>query len=381
MRNKRLIKIIFALAAIIILIAVIFALLKSQAIPELPAPITPPVSENGTGNNNEPPPAPTQTAPKSEVLAENLEIPWALEFLSDGRIIFTERPGNVKIFDPATKKVSTITKIAEVNHIGEGGLHGVALRPNTTNQIYLYYTYAESGNVLNKVVRYILAGDKLNFDKEIIKGIPGKSTHNGGRIKFGPDGMLYIGAGDAQNPDASQNSQAISGKILRLTPEGEIPADNPFNNAVYSYGHRNPQGLAWDSTGQLWATEHGSNTRDEVNKITKGANYGWPLIRGDDTRSGMVLPFKHSGDDTWAPSGLAAVGNTLYFVGLRGSSLFKLDTKTVKLERYLRNEFGRLREVVVGSDGLLYLFTNNRDGRGNPVSTDDRLIRINPEKL
>lgn len=345
-------------------------------------PVVPP--ENNENNKTEETPDQTVDAPRLETLTTNLQIPWAIEFLPDNRLIITERAGQVKSYDLKTNKVTPIGAIEGVHHIGEGGLHGVALAPNISSGeylLYFYHTYLNGGAVKNKVVRYKLAGNTLTKEKEIIANIPGGTNHNGGRIKFGPDGMLYIGAGDAGIANNSQNTNSLAGKILRLTPEGEFAKGNPFNNAIWSYGHRNPQGLAWDTDGNLWETEHGPNARDEVNKITRGGNYGWPQISGNGVKEGMILPFIHSNNTTWAPSGMTIIKDTLYFVGLRGSSLFKLNTKTKKLDRYLQNEFGRLREVVLGDDGLLYVLTSNRDGRGNPSNEDDKLIRVNPVKL
>lgn len=337
--------------------------------------------ENGEGEES---PDETANAPRLETLATNLQIPWAIEFLPDDRLILTERAGQVKTYDLKTKKITTIGAIEGVHHTGEGGLHGVALAPSISSDehlLYFYHTYLDGGSVKNKVVRYKLVGNTLTKEKDIIANIPGGTNHNGGRIKFGPDGMLYIGAGDAGSSNLAQNTDSLAGKILRLTPEGEFAEGNPFNNATWSYGHRNPQGLVWDIDGNLWETEHGPNARDEVNKIVKGSNYGWPQISGNGSREGMTVPFIHSNNTTWAPSGMTIIEDTLYFVGLRGSSLFKLNTKTKQLDRYLQNEFGRLREVVLGDDGLLYILTNNRDGRGSPSSDDDKLIRVNPSKL
>ncbi len=377
---------------IIILIFAIFAWIifkekQNTSIPAIPEPNSnQPETQPQNNENNGAKEIPDKivSAPKLETLATNLQIPWAIEFLPDNRLIITERAGQIKTYDLKTKKITSIGTIEDVYHIGEGGLHGVALAPNSPtgeHLLYFYHTYLDGEAIKNKVVSYRLQNNTLTRDKDIIIDIPGGTNHNGGRIKFGPDDLLYIGAGDAGMASSAQNTSVLSGKILRLTAEGKIPSDNPFDNAVYSYGHRNPQGLTWDSNGNLWETEHGPNARDEANKIVKGENYGWPQISGNGTKEGMTLPFIHSNNTTWAPSGMTIIEDALYFVGLRGSSLFRLDTKTKKLDRYLQNEFGRLREVVLGNDGLLYILTSNRDGRGNPASSDDRLIRINPTKL
>ena len=230
------------------------------------------------------------------------------------------------------------------------------------------------------------------LNQVILDGIPASNIHDGGRLKFGPDGLLYITAGDASQPNLAQDKNSLAGKVLRLKDDGSVPADNPFpGSPVYSFGHRNPQGLAWDNQGRLWETEHGSSARDELNLIEPGRNYGWPVIRGDETADGMERPLLHSGDDTWAPSGLAFLpsassgqaNGSLYFAGLRGQTLYQavIQGNEVELKMHLAKKFGRLREVVLGPDKLLYLFTNNRDGRGVPAAGDDLLIRVDPAQL
>ena len=333
-----------------------------------------------------PPPAGNNdNVPLASTVAEKLEIPWEMAFLPDKSIILTERPGRVRLVDPDGKlQEQPLLTIEDVAAVGEGGLLGLALHPHfTTNGwVYLYYTYQSGGGLANRVVRYTMQGQSLTTPTVIIEGIPGGNIHNGGRIKFGPDGLLYIGTGETGIDTLAQDLNSLAGKILRLRDDGAIPSNNPFpNSAVYSYGHRNPQGLAWDNFGQLWETEHSSSAFDELNIIEAGRNYGWPEVRGETTAPGMTGPKLNSGNDTWAPSGLSFFNGSLYFSGLRGQSLFKYDLQTGKLTRYLNGTFGRLRDVIVGPDNLLYLITNNRDGRGIPLPGDDRLIRINPDKL
>jgi len=314
-------------------------------------------------------------------VAENLEIPWALTFLPDNRILVTERPGRVKIVNQ-NGNLALAATISSVKHIGEGGLLGIALHPNFKENsfVYLYYTYSGSGNnTLNRVARYKLENNQLINEEIIVNEIPGASNHNGGRIKFGPDNMLYITTGDAQNPSQAQNRNSLAGKILRVTDEGSPAPGNPFGNLVYSFGHRNPQGLAWDRN-KLWATEHGPSTRDEVNLIETGKNYGWPEIEGDEKKSGLENPVLNSGSDTWAPSGAAFYQGSVFFGGLRGSALFE-KTADNKLEEHFKNEFGRIREVVLGPDNYLYITTSNRDGRGLVKPGDDKIIRIDPGQL
>lgn len=319
------------------------------------------------------------------VLAKNLQVPWSLVFLPTGEILFTERPGRVRMIDKnGNLLASPVATIVEVKHIGEGGLLGIEIHPNFENNgfVYLYYTYGENnGNTLNRVVRSRFDGRSLTDTRVMVEAIPGASNHNGGRIKFGPDGLLYITTGDAQEPSFSQDIFSLAGKILRVTDDGKPAGGNPFGNEVYSYGHRNPQGIAWDESGRLFSGEHGSNATDELNLVEAGKNYGWPTVSGDETGEGFTLPVLHSGPDTWAPAGAAYFAGSIYFGGLRGVSLFKYEIQGGKLTRHLEGELGRIREVVLGPDNMLYITTSNRDGRGNPRSDDDKIIRVNPTKL
>ncbi len=324
-------------------------------------------------------PQQTQTV---SVFAENLEIPWALAFLPDGRILVTERPGRVRIVD-SNGNVEPIVSI-DVRAVGEGGLHGIALDPDFSSNkyVYLYYTYSGDGNnTLNRVVRYKFENEKLVEDKIIVDRIPGAPNHDGGRIKFGPDGFLYITTGDAQEPSLSQDRNSLAGKILRVTRDGDPARGNPFGTRIYSYGHRNPQGITWDNNGRLWSTEHGSSGTDELNLIEPGKNYGWPEIRGEQTRTGVVSPVIQSGSQTWAPAGAAFFNDSIFFAGLRGTALFEYRINEQKLVEHFKNEHGRLRDVVLGPDNMLYVATSNRDSRGNPDANDDRILRINPRML
>ncbi len=342
------------------------------------------------GRLTELPPAPSagnKDAPLATSVAKKLEMPWALDFLPDGSIVFTERPGRVRLIDAQEGLLpEPLLTIDEVAHRGESGLLGVAVHPDFANNhfIYVYYTYQGDENLANRVVRFRQEDRTLLDKKIIIDNIPAASNHNGGRIKFGPDGLLYITTGDASVADLAQDRNSLAGKILRLKDDGTIPLNNPFpDSPVYSFGHRNPQGLAWDAQGRLWATEHGSSATDELNLIEPGNNYGWPIIRGDEEAPGLESPVIHSGRETWAPSGLAFLDGSLFFAGLRGQSLYQavIENQTVILSRHLNKSFGRLRDVVIGPDNLLYLLTSNRDGRGVPTANDDQIIRINPEKL
>jgi glucose/arabinose dehydrogenase len=217
----------------------------------------------------------------------------------------------------------------------------------------------------------------------------GGSIHDGGRLKFGPDGKLYYTIGETGNSGLAQDLARLNGKILRLNPDGTVPADNPFDSSfVFTYGNRNPEGLAWQpGTGRLYETEHGSSAHDEVNYIEAGKNYGWPVITGTESRQDMVTPILQSGSDTWAPSGATFVvggpwDGSFVFAGLNGQALYRLvldksdPRKVVSLDRLFAGRFGRLRDVVQAPDGALYILTNNRDGRGNPGPGDDKILRL-----
>lgn len=336
-----------------------------------------------------------QNIPLMTVIAKNLDTPWALAFLNNNSMLVTLRSGQViKVETNGT--VTPVTSLSEVKEIGEGGLLGIALHPQfaINHFVYLYYTFEGNGNnTKNRVVRYAFENNSLRENKTILDNIPGALFHNGGRIKFGPDNNLYITTGDARDPSLAQNKTSVAGKILRVTDEGKSVSDNPFgsvytekrsaqdkpfSNSVYSLGHRNPQGFAWDTNGNLWATEHGNSARDEVNRIEKGKNYGWPEVQGQETKPGLELPIIESGTDTWAPSGAAILNNKLYFAGLRGEALYEMDLSTKELQTHFKSELGRIREVVLGPDNMLYITTSNTDGRGNPQADDDKIIRINP---
>ena len=329
----------------------------------------------------------TGPVPAITAIAVNLEVPWALDFLPDGNIIFTERPGRIGMIDTVKGLLAApLLTIVEVAHRGEGGLLGIVAHPDfeLNGFIYVYYTYENNRELRNKVVRYRRQDSKLVEATDIIADIPGASIHNGGQIQFGPDRLLYITTGDASNSDLAQDIKSLAGKILRLNPDGSIPPDNPFpDSAVYSYGHRNPQGLAWDDTGRLWATEHGSSAMDELNLIEPGGNYGWPIIRGDESAPALQSPVRHSGSETWAPSGLSFYNGSLWFGGLRSQSLFEvtLGDGAAAPYRHLERQWGRLRAVATGTDGYLYVTTSNRDGRGLPLTEDDRILKIDLSRL
>ncbi len=323
-----------------------------------------------------------------EIVVQDLNIPWEIAFLSNDEYLVTQRTGNLLNVNKDAKQAQ---EIEGVEHTGEGGLLGLALHPDFKNNklIYLYLTYKSGEGLTNRVEQYKLDNNKLTNKKIILDFIKGSSVHDGGRIKFGPDGFLYITTGDAGEEKLAQDKNSLNGKILRIKDDGSIPLDNPFNNPVYSYGHRNPQGLTWDNKGNLWATEHGPSGLqtgyDELNLIEKGGNYGWPDVFGDQKKESTIAPIVQSGgNETWAPSGALFYNENIFFVGLRGESIYRVklkDNKVVSITANFSKEFGRLRAISLGPDNYFYILTNNTDGRGFPKENDDKIIRINPKLL
>lgn len=328
-------------------------------------------------------PTGTVAAPEEgfRTVASEISTPWAIGFLPNGDLLVTERSGQVQRIGSD----GAIYAIDGVRETSEGGLLGIAIHPDFTNNgyVYLYSTTVSGGVLSNRVERYQLDGKELRGRTAILTGIPASANHDGGALAFGPDDKLYVTTGDAGNENSAQNRQSLAGKILRINDDGTAPNDNPFNNAVWSYGHRNPQGIAWDDKGRLWSTEHGPSGAqtgyDELNLIEKGMNYGWPVITGDEVQAGMKSPIAQSGDsDTWAPGGLAYADGLLYFTGLRGQTLYQAkinNDNTVSLTRHFSGQYGRLRAVVVHNDDL-YFSTSNRDGRGAPASGDDHIYAV-----
>jgi len=321
-----------------------------------------------------------------KTIATNLEIPWDIAFLPGGDMLVTERPGRLKRIGK-DGAITEITGVADVRRSGEGGLLGVAVHPkfDENGWIYLYQTITSGNSAKNRVDRYRLEGSALVERTTIIQNIPGAIYHDGGELVFGADGKLYVTTGDAGQGALAQDLKSLAGKILRLNDDGTIPEGNPFGTAVWTYGHRNPQGLAWDGQGRLWATEHGrsgvQSGLDELNLIEAGKNYGWPNFEGDEVGEGMTKPIVHSGPTyTWAPAGMAFHAGSMFFGGLRGESLYqaKIGESPVKVLLHFEKEYGRIRAVVKGPDDMLYFTTSNRDGRGSPKPGDDKIVRVNP---
>jgi len=321
--------------------------------------------------------APTVDYTNPATVASNLRVPWGLTFLPDGTALVAERTrAQILRVRPGlpTQIVGTMPGVVAS---GEGGLLGLAVSPTfaTDNQVFAYYT----SSVDNRIVRFTLGN--MSAQTVVVSGIAKADVHDGGRIAFGPDGMLYAGVGDAGVTSRAQNPASLNGKILRVRPDGSVPADNPTaGSLVYSLGHRNVQGLAWDSAGRLYATEFGQNTTDEVNRIVPGGNYGWPVVEGNSTNPAYRNPIVTWTPAEASPSGAAIIDNTLFVGALRGTRLW-----VVPLDgnggagtpvAALNGRFGRLRTVEKAPDGSLWVATSNQDGRGTPAASDDRIFRF-----
>ncbi|WP_067461478.1 PQQ-dependent sugar dehydrogenase [Actinomadura macra] len=309
-------------------------------------------------------------------LVTGLNVPWAIAFLPGGDALVTERDtARLLRVTPAGKKTD-VGKVPGVEPEGEGGLMGVAVSPSYARdqQIYLYYTAASD----NRVVKATYDG-RLGTPKPIVTGIPKGGNHNGGRLAFGPDGMLYATTGETGDTSRSQDKDSLGGKILRVTPDGAPAPGNPYGTRVWSYGHRNVQGLAWDDGRRLFATEFGQDRFDEINHIVKGDNYGWPVVEGVGDRRGYTDPLLTWTTDEASPSGLAYAGGSLWAAALRGRRLWQVPLTNGEPGRPVarfENTYGRLRAAVTAPDGSLWITTSNKDGRGDPTSKDDRIIVV-----
>ncbi|CAG9606758.1 PQQ-dependent sugar dehydrogenase [Pseudoneobacillus rhizosphaerae] len=310
------------------------------------------------------------------VLADNLEVPWSIQKAGDVFYI-SERPGSIVKVEDGEQVRQRVNLGRPLSEESEAGLLGFVLHPqfSANQQAFAYYTYDVQGSPFNRVVVLELKDNVWNEIKVLLDGIPSGPVHHGGRIKVGPDEKLYFSAGDAAVAENAQSLNLLNGKILRMNLDGSIPNDNPFPNSyIYSYGHRNPQGLAWDEAGTFYESEHGQSAHDELNEIVAGANYGWPVIQGTQRRQGMVSPIFQTGEVTWAPSGIAYHNGKLYVATLRGEALQEVDLETMR-SRAVVTGLGRIRDVMVNGE-FLYFVSNNTDGRGNPDADDDKLYQV-----
>ncbi len=324
--------------------------------------------------------SPALAAPRvATVLTRKLEVPWGLTFLPNGDALVGERiSGDVY----RVSRHGGRTRAGHVSGVrddaGEGGLLGLACSPDFARDrlVYAYLSAASENRIV--AMRYV--GGRLRRQQRVLGDIPTASTHNGGRLAFGPEGHLFATTGDTRQSNLAQDTGSLAGKILRMTPDGGAPADNPFGNLVWSFGHRNVEGISFDRRGRLWATEFGENTTDELNRIVRGDNYGWPRVEGGDGPGGFHDPFA-----TWSPtsrcspSGVAVTRGKAWVGALAGRALLCVNLTGPhrgRKHRFFENRFGRIRTVELSPDGALWLTTSNRDGRGSPVGNDDRVIRI-----
>ncbi|CUW31267.1 MULTISPECIES: PQQ-dependent sugar dehydrogenase [Streptomyces] len=318
-------------------------------------------------------------------VAEGLKTPWGLAPLPGGGLLVSSRDeGTISRIDEKTGRTTELGTVSGVSPAGEGGLLGIALSPDfaSDRMVYAYFTSASDNRIVR--MRYDErrpAGEQLGAPDTVFKGIPKGFVHNGGRIAFGPDGMLYAGTGESGREGLSQDRTSPGGKILRLTPEGEPAPGNPFpDSPVYSYGHRNVQGLAWDDRQRLFAAEFGQDTWDELNAIRPGDNYGWPEAEGKSSGAGFHDPLAQWRTDEASPSGIAYVDGVIWMAGLRGKRLWRVPlngtSASAAPQAFLTGDHGRLRTVVPAGGDRLWLVTSNTDGRGDPKDGDDRVLEV-----
>ncbi|MCU1636243.1 MAG: glucose dehydrogenase [Cryobacterium sp.] len=338
-------------------------------------------------------PLPSETTPPTSVvlpvrpqgdplvIASDLDAPWSVLRVPDGGVLISERDTTDvrELLPDGSLRTAGTVEAAEPS--GEGGLLGLAFladagAPGAQGWVYAYATAADGNQIQRMPLTGSAGGYGLGDPQLILDGIPKAGNHNGGRVAFGPDGMLYATVGDAGNASSAQDLNSLSGKILRMTPTGHAAPGNPFSNRVYSYGHRNPQGIAWDSRGQLWASEFGQNTWDELNRITPGANYGWPEVEGAAGSLAYADPMQQWPTEVASPSGMAIVNDTIFMAALRGERMWRISPSTGEMDEWFVGSFGRLRDVVSGPAGTLWFVSNNTDGRGDPTLGDDRLYQV-----
>ncbi len=332
----------------------------------------------------QPPPA-KGTVKVLRTVTTGLKTPWGLAPLPGGDLLVSSRDdGTITRITEKTGKKTELGNVSGVSPAGEGGLLGIALSPDyaSDHMIYAYFTSDSD----NRIVRMLYdekkpAGEQLGAPDTVFKGIPKGYIHNGGRIAFGPDGMLYAGTGESGQRGLAQDKKSLGGKILRLTPEGDPAPGNPFpNSPVYTYGHRNVQGLAWDSKQRLFASEFGQDTWDELNAIKPGDDYGWPNAEGKSSDPKYHNPIAQWHTDDASPSGIAYAEGSIWMAGLKGQRLWRIPLDGTKAsaapQAFLTGEYGRLRTVVSADGGKLWLVTSNTDGRGTPKSGDDRILEL-----
>lgn len=316
-----------------------------------------------------------------ETVAQGLDTPWSIARSNDV-FYLSERPGKIIKIDGNKKTEQQVELEKEVSTAAEAGLLGFVLAPDfkDSQEAYAYYTYEDNGQ-FNRIVKLKLENDTWKEEEVLIDKIPSGQYHHGGRLKIGPDDKLYATTGDASDEQNAQDKDTLGGKILRINLDGSKPKDNPMSNSyVYSYGHRNPQGIVWTPDGQMYASEHGNQANDEINEIKEGHNYGWPVIEGNEENNNMETPIFTSGsDDTWAPSGIAFKDGIIYSAALRGEGIMKFDVEKDEMKK-VATKYGRIRDVYIVNNDL-YFVSNNTDGRGNPSQNDDKMYKVSLSQL
>ncbi|MEJ3404496.1 PQQ-dependent sugar dehydrogenase [Rathayibacter sp. YIM 133350] len=319
---------------------------------------------------------PVQPSGDPVEVASDLDVPWSIVRLPSGATLLSQRDAGTIVEllpDGSTREVAEIDGV-EAN--GEGGLLGLAAAPDART-LFAYFTASDDNRIVRMPLTDSPGAVALGDPHPILTGLAKAANHDGGRIAFGPDGMLYATVGDAASTDRAQDQGSLNGKILRMTPDGGVPDGNPFGTLVWSMGHRNPQGLAWDSHGRLWASEFGQNTWDELNLITPGGNYGWPIVEGIAHDGRFIDPVAQWNTSEASPSGLAIISDTLFMASLRGERIWSIQPDTgAAPEPWFTDAYGRIRDAAAGPDGSLWFVTNNTDGRGDPRDGDDRLYQV-----
>ena len=319
-----------------------------------------------------------EPAPRvGKVLARGLDTPWSIAFLPGGDALVSERD-TARVVRVSRRGGSRVVgRVPGVVPGGEGGLLGLALHPEFGRNRWVYAFLTAAGD--NRVVRMRYADGRLGRPHPVLSGVPKNLTHNGGGLAFGAGGRLFVATGDAGSPAAAQDRGSLAGKILRVDADGGVPERNPWGTAVWATGLRNPEGLTFAPDGALWSSMFGENRADELNRIVRAGNYGWPRVEGADGAGGFRDPLAQWDPADCSPSGVAVVGGTAWLAALRGESLWSVrlgGPRRGRRQRHFAGRFGRLRAVAAAPDGSLWVGTSNRDGRGSPASADDRILRI-----
>ncbi len=324
--------------------------------------------------------AEASAAPRvTKVLANDLTVPWGIAFLPSGNALVSERNSGRVLLVRKRGGYRSVGRVPGVAHSsgGEGGLLSLALHPNFRRNRWVYAFMTTASD--NRVVRFKFVNGRIGEPRVVKKGIPKSLHHNGGGLAFGRSGLLYVSTGDAENPGAAQDRGSLAGKVLRMTARGRPAPNNPFDNYVWSYGHRNPEQITFTSGWKLWSSEFGANDKDELNRIVRGGNYGWPHVEGKDGKGGFRDPLAQWDTDVCSPSGVAILGGRAWLGALRGQCVWSVrlaGPNKGRKRRHFTGDFGRIRSVATAPDGTLWITTSNQDGRGTPGPNDDRILRV-----